>query len=148
MEIENLIQALYNNRKIDSKNQFKIFQASIEELANYSIPSHLLPQLMRVLDDSCESYEVMYGLIHLIESTGDEYISILVQNTSDLYPHAKRWLQTLYIAILNDEKSTLVLKNILKDSHLINEPLRSIFSMIVKRNPNRFESKVKALMEL
>jgi len=147
MEIQDLIQQLYKNRKITTDKEFRLFQGAIEKLANHKLTIDLIPQLLKVFDDTCEHYEVMYGLVHLIEDFEYDYIQPLVTHTSSLYLHAKRWLETFYIRILNDEESTLRLRNILLESpELINDSLMKILNSIIERIPERFEPKVKALL--
>ncbi|MEB3292957.1 MAG: Imm30 family immunity protein [Synechococcales bacterium] len=56
-----------------------------------------LPSLHLVLDDACEQPDVMFGLVHFLESFElQEQILALIQVMPDLVQRAAEWAAILY----------------------------------------------------
>ena len=69
-------------------------------------------QLFDVFVDDCDQSEVMWGLLHFVESFDDEtYISALLLSIEELSAKAKDWLEIILSRVLNndDSKSQLII---------------------------------------
>lgn len=62
-----LIDVLETNRLLRSPDEVVIFEQTLEKLAHKPNPADL-PSLHLILDDACEHHEVMFGLVHFLES--------------------------------------------------------------------------------
>jgi hypothetical protein len=67
MREDTLIEIMNANRFMRSPAEFIAFEEAMAELAK-NPKNEDLPELHLVLDDECEHHEVMYGLIHFLES--------------------------------------------------------------------------------
>jgi len=62
-----LIDVLEANRLLRSPHEVAIFEQTLEKLAQNPDPADL-PSLHLILDDACEQPEVMFSLVHFLES--------------------------------------------------------------------------------
>ena len=67
MKEDALIEKMNANRFMRSRAEVIAFEEAMAELAK-NPKNQYLPELHLVLDDECEHYEVMYGLIHFLDS--------------------------------------------------------------------------------
>ncbi|WP_408950297.1 Imm30 family immunity protein [Lysobacter sp. Hz 25] len=62
----------------------------------------LIPVLLGLLDDDCEFHEVIFGVVHAVESfASDRYFAALAQNLATLRQRAPEWCALLHTRILN-----------------------------------------------
>lgn len=61
------MKRLYNHRLLENENEVRDFNESLMEVIAYNDVS-VITELCFVLDDETEQFEVMFGLIHGIES--------------------------------------------------------------------------------
>jgi Immunity protein 30 len=95
-----------------------------------------LPDLHLILDDRCEQPEVMFGLIHFLESFDvSAQIQAFVTVVPQLMLVASEWMRILHTRILNDEDACRLYRDIL---HSLNtqEPnfVRQLLDARVLRN--------------
>ncbi|MCU5733541.1 Imm30 family immunity protein, partial [Bacillus pacificus] len=67
MDIKSHLKRLYDNRLLENENEIRDFNESLMEVIEYNDVS-VITDLCLVLDDETEQFEVMFGLIHGIES--------------------------------------------------------------------------------
>ena len=67
MDIKSHLERLYDNRLLENENEIRDFNESLMEVIEYNDVS-VITDLCLVLDDETEQFEVMFGLIHGIES--------------------------------------------------------------------------------
>lgn len=97
------IEILKINRLMRTSSEVAAFEEALAALTGLSDES-LLPALHLVLDDNCAHHEVMFGLVHFIEtfqmsSQSRALLSVLPQ----LVKQAPEWAKILHFRILNDD---------------------------------------------
>lgn len=113
MSALDLIGILQSNKIMTSPEEARAFHYALVNLSSQPLNNELLPALFSVFTDECKHIEVMWGLIHYIESYETEsLIRILTDITPDRISNAREWLSTFYVRILNDEEARLNLKRI------------------------------------
>lgn len=99
------LQRLRNNRLMRSPAEAAAFEGALEEVAA-SRELDLLPDLHLILDDGCRQHEVMFGLIHLLESFDVEaQLNALLEMLPELVKQAPSWAKVLHFRILNDDEA-------------------------------------------
>ncbi|PSB17831.1 hypothetical protein C7B65_17380 [Phormidesmis priestleyi ULC007] len=97
-----LIDVLKANRLLRSPDEVTLFEHALEKLAQNPDPANL-PSLHLILDDACEQPEVMFSLVHLLESFDvQEQVQAFIQVMPDLVKRATEWTAILHSRIMND----------------------------------------------
>ncbi len=124
-----LIEKMNANKFMRSRAEVIAFEEAMAELAK-NPKNEYLPELHLVLDDECEHYEVMYGLIHFLESFDEkEQLQALIDVAPKLIVRAPDWTKTLHYRILNDDSARAVYKELL---HSANPESREIVYQLLK----------------
>jgi len=98
-----LIEALEANRLMRSPDEVSLFEQTLEKLAQ-NPDSADLPSLHLILDDACEQPEVMFSLVHFLESFDvQEQVQAFIQVMPDLVKRAAEWTAILHSRIMNDD---------------------------------------------
>lgn len=99
---------LKNSRKLQDDDEIDAFEIAIEKLCS----AEKIDFLYDGFDDETEDEEVMFGLVHAIESyyinekiSKEEYFSIFIEKSKQIYKVAEEWVILLNIRILNDNES-------------------------------------------
>jgi hypothetical protein len=102
MSPNSLIDVLEANRLLRSPNEAALFEQTLENLAQNS-DSVDLPSLHLIFDDACEQPEVMFSLVHFLESFDvQEQVEALIQVMPDLVKRAAEWTAILHSRMMND----------------------------------------------
>jgi Immunity protein 30 len=97
-----LIDILEANRLLRSTDEVTRFEQTLERLAQSPDPLDL-PRLHLVLDDACAQPEVMFSLVHFLESFDVEaQVQAFVQVMPDLAGRSAEWMVILRDRIMND----------------------------------------------
>ena len=97
-----LIDVLEANRLLRSPDEVALFEQTLEKLAQNS-DSADLPSLHLILDDACEQPEVMFSLVHFLESFDvQEQVQAFIQVMPDLVKRAAEWTAILHSRMMND----------------------------------------------
>jgi len=97
-----LIAVLEANRLLRSPDEVTRFEQTLETLAQRPDPADL-PSLHLILDDACQQPEVMFSLVHFLESFKvQEQIQSFIQVMPDLVKRAAEWTAILHSRIMND----------------------------------------------
>lgn len=112
-----LIEKMNANRFMRSHAEVIAFEEAMAELAK-NPKNEYLPELHLVLDDECEHHEVMYGLIHFLESFDEkEQLQALIDVAPKLIVRAPDWTKTLNYRILNDDSARALYKELLPSAN-------------------------------
>lgn len=108
-----LLEILQQNRLMQTENELNIFETTLAEIANNPNQNDL-PAYHLILDDQCQQPEVMFSLIHFLESFEIEsqmaaFISVIPQ----LMITAPEWTRILHNRILNDESACKIYYSLL-----------------------------------
>jgi hypothetical protein len=102
MSLNPLVDVLKANRLLRSVDEVNQFEKTLEQLAENPDPCDLL-DLHLVLDDACEQPEVMFGLVHFLESFEVQVqVQAFVQVMPDLVKRAAEWSEILHSRMMND----------------------------------------------
>jgi hypothetical protein len=98
-----LIDVLEANRLLRSPDEVALFEQTLEKLAQNPDPADL-PSLHLILDDTCEQSEVMFNLVHFLESFEvQEQVEAFIQVMPHLVKRAAEWTAILHSRIMNDD---------------------------------------------
>lgn len=113
MKKYNSIEILAANKLMRSPTEVTAFEKALAELGEN--PNHEdLPNLHLILDDRCERPEVMFGLIHFLESFEmSVQLKAFVTVVPELIVSASEWTKIIHNRILNDESAGNLYRDIL-----------------------------------
>jgi len=98
-----LIDVLEANRLLRSPHEVAVFEQTLEKLAQNPDPADL-PSLHLILDDACEQPEVMFSLVHFLESFDvREQVQAFIQVMPDLVKRSAEWTAILHSRTMNDD---------------------------------------------
>ncbi len=102
MSHNTLIDTLEANRLMRSPHEVTLFEQTLEQLAQNPDPADLA-RLHLVLDDACEQPEVMFSLVHFLESFEVQVqVQAFIQVMPALAGRATEWSEILQSRIMND----------------------------------------------
>lgn len=151
MDILVELTELKNNRLLRDKREVEKYEKSIENILDMKDVNNI-EELCQGFDDLTENDEVMFVLIHAIESY-DKIVSleislkVLANSIPKMLPHAKEWLKILHKRILNHEPSRNIYKEIIPTlNEDIQKNIVSQLKSIKEKNPSRFEKSVNSIL--
>ncbi|MFM9266772.1 Imm30 family immunity protein [Tychonema sp. BBK16] len=107
------INILEANKLMRSPDEVIAFENALTSLADRPQDEDL-PDLHLILDDRCEQPEVMFGLIHFLESFDvSAQLQAFVTVVPQLMLVASEWTRILHTRILNDEDACRLYRDIL-----------------------------------
>ena len=117
------IEILNANKFMRSDEEAMNFDSAIAELAVHRNREYL-PTLYLVFDDRCEQHEVMYGLIHFLESFElKDQLQAFIDAIDRMIVNAKEWTMILLYGILNQDLSRNSYSEILHSTQSQNREL-------------------------
>jgi len=137
------IAILEANRFMRSPDEAASFEQALTELAQNPDLSDL-PKLHLILDDACQQPEVMFSLVHFLESFAlQEQLQAFVQVLPSLVKSAAAWTAILHIRIINDAEAQIALEEMLQSmSSQKREEIRQLFSFASVKQPSTQETRV------
>ena len=119
MSPNSLIDILEVNRLLRSPDEVSTFEQILEELAQN--PNSVdLPSLHLILDDACEQPEVMFSLVHFLESfEAQAQVQAFIQVMPDLSKRAIEWTAILHSRIMNDDIARSIFEEKVRSMSLI-----------------------------
>ena len=127
--MEKSIKILTANRHLRDEVEAAEFDFALAELSVESQDDVVYAaRLFDVFVDDCNQPEVMWGLLHFVESFDDEtYISALLTSANDLSLKAKDWLGIILSRVLNNDNSKNQLIAAIKNrSEIENETINKL----------------------
>ncbi|MBW4618194.1 MAG: hypothetical protein KME17_02255 [Cyanosarcina radialis HA8281-LM2] len=108
------IEILKANRLLRSPNEVALFEQTLEQLVQ-NPNSADLPSLHLILDDTCDRPEVMFSLVHFLESFDvQEQLQAFIQVMPDLVKQAPEWTAILHSRITNEPIAQTAFEEILR----------------------------------
>lgn len=101
MSLNPFIDVLETNRLLRSPDEVTIFEQTLEKLAQNPNPADL-PSLHLILDDAYEHHEVMFGLVHFLESF-DVQVQAFIQMMPKLVNRAAEWAPILHSRMIDND---------------------------------------------
>jgi len=97
--------------------------------------SSAIPRLLFLLNDESNNHEVMFSVVHGVESFDDDlYIAKLVACTPLLLDKSPYWLSVLYMRVLNSDRSRAALRSAVGPD--TRSTIASILGLIVAKRPS------------
>ena len=147
MNKKELINQLYNLRKLTNQAECEAFENKLSELSE-EISIEDIGEVCKIFDDNTKDEEIMFGVIHLIEKlAGYDYLKCIVTHTP-LMIEGKDWALTLNKRILNSKKYYPEYIEVIKSLNE-KEKAQIIDLLIAVKNDNisRFGEKVDYLLQ-
>jgi hypothetical protein len=111
------IEILRENRLMQTPEEVEAFETALAEVAKNPDENNLTAYHL-ILDDRCQHPEVMFSLIHFLESLDmEKQIEAFLTIIPQLMLTALEWTRILHDRILNDELASQVYQRLL---HSIN----------------------------
>jgi Immunity protein 30 len=116
MNAEQLLEILNANKLMHSDEEAMAFEEAMTELAKTPQNEYLRP-LHLVFDDECKHYEVMYGLVHFVESFEQrEQLQAFIDVAPKILDRAVDWTKRLLYGILNDDSARVLYSQLLRSA--------------------------------
>ncbi|HJV31813.1 MAG TPA: Imm30 family immunity protein [Bacillales bacterium] len=151
MDINNQTRILIDNRFLRTQYEIQQFEQAIVSILDMNEVDHI-KNLCQGFDDATERDEVMFGLIHAIESYNKTFGSEkplikLAESLPNMLPQAKEWGKTLHKRILNHDLSRRVYAEVISnvDARIKNIVLQLV-NEIKDKNPKKFENLVSEFL--
>lgn len=118
MSHDSFIKILQDNQLMRSFDEVMAFEQALEELAQNPNFDNL-SSLHLILNDDCQQPDVMFSLVHFIESFNvQEQIQAFIQVIPILIEQAPQWTEILYTRINNDKTARTVFETTLQSMSL------------------------------
>ncbi|HAZ44423.1 MAG TPA: hypothetical protein DDW76_06345 [Cyanobacteria bacterium UBA11369] len=115
MKETNWISILEANKLMRSPDEVTAFENALSELAKNPKPEYL-PDLHLILDDRCEQPEVMFSLIHFLESFDlSAQLKAFIAVVTQTILVAQDWTKIIHTRILNDDSACRLYRDILHE---------------------------------
>ena len=141
------IARLYENRLLRTELECEQFDLALEALAG-DTEDAVIHQVFKVFDDDTEQEEVMFGLVHFVESVQMEmYLTQLLESLPEMLEHARNWAIVLNERILIDDsyrKDYADIAAIMPSR--IQKCLSFLLEEIKEDNPRLFERKANYVL--
>lgn len=137
---------LYENRLLENNVQIAIFEECLNRLAD-DFKDEDIVELCRVLDDNTMEFEVMFGVIHLLETfSSEEAFMNTIKGVVELKRHSPIWAKTIIYRCLNDEISIKMINIILPTLHKeIKDGFYALLSEIKTEDEQQFGDAIKKI---
>ncbi|MBY0523546.1 MAG: hypothetical protein K2R98_09100 [Gemmataceae bacterium] len=122
------------------------FDDALQALARAPKDSDL-PDLLTIFTDQCEHHEVMWGLVHFIESFEMKtQLAALIDAVPSMSVHAAEWTRILHCRILNDDISRECYKELLQAASPGSHEAVKAVLMQIQVDDENFSSRVRQLV--
>ncbi|MEG4457262.1 Imm30 family immunity protein [Microcoleus sp. N9_A1] len=139
------ISILETNKLMRSPDEVIAFENALASLADRPQDEDL-PDLHLILDDRCEQPEVMFGLIHFLESFDvSAQIQAFVTVVPQLMLVASEWTRILHGRILNDDDACGLYRDIL---HSLNSQEPNFVRQLLEESASYHLNKREPKLEL
>lgn len=153
MGIDNYARILKENRLLRNNEEIERFEKALESIVNNNNYKDI-KYLCAAFDDSTDNDEVMFGLVHAVESYDSMFdlvdtMTELIKTIPEIVAYAREWVKILIKRILNDENSLRVYIDVLNDcDNSFKSLLIPLMIEIQCENPDRFKSSVDKILAL
>ena len=141
MDSKSEIKRLYSCRFLKNQSECEEFDDVLENLADCD-DEKLIKELCIVFEDETQEEEVMFGLVHFIESFEmEKYLTEMPKALPKMVESAKEWAMLLNKRILNSDLCRSEYAKVLVGmNHDIQLTVINLLNEIIADNPKKFES--------
>ncbi len=124
----------------------KTFEECLNQLAD-DFKVNDIVELCQILDDNTMEYEVMFGVIHLLETLSSEEAFVgTIMGVVKIKKHSPIWAKTIVYRCLNDAFSIEMINKILPTLHKeIKDGFYDLLSEIKVEDEQRFGDAIKKI---
>ncbi|MBD2499121.1 Imm30 family immunity protein [Anabaena azotica] len=141
-----LIAVLKDNRLMRTEEETARFENALNEILE-NADEQYLSEYHLILDDKCQQPEVMFGLVHFLESFDvEKQITAFIKVVPQLMINASEWARIIHERILNDELACHVYNQLLHSANL--ETPHFIYCLLEASVINRQKEQDESLGEL
>lgn len=140
MNVKSEIKKLQQNKMLRNSDEINSFELAIKSIVSMN-DVKLIKDLCSGFDDQTEDHEIMFGLVHAIESfDSEDGLLEMAKTIPSMLIHAKEWATILNYRVLNHEPSRKSYIKILSsvDPNVKNSIIELI-TEIRDEDPVRFE---------
>ncbi|MEQ8961459.1 MAG: Imm30 family immunity protein [Coleofasciculus sp. C2-GNP5-27] len=117
MSDNNWMGVLEANKLMRSRQEVIAFETALAELAQHPNAKDL-PSLHLIFDDRCEQPEVMFSLLHFIESFDlQQQLQSFITVVPTLIGLAQDWTRIIHTRILNDDSACQLYRKLLHSAN-------------------------------
>jgi hypothetical protein len=151
MDIKSQTQILVDSRMLRTENEIQQFENAIANILNMNEVEHI-KNLCLGFDNATEHDEVMFSLIHAIESYDKTFgsekpLQQFAASIQSMLPHASEWVKTLNKRILNHDLSRRVYAEVISNCDTgIKNIVLQLINEIKDKNPKKFETSVSEFL--
>ncbi|HDR8179323.1 hypothetical protein COD82_26850 [Bacillus cereus] len=140
MDYQSEVKRLYSCRFLKNQSECEEFDNALENLADCTV-KELIQELCIVFEDETQAEEVMFGLVHFIESFEmEKYLTEMPKALPKMVESAKEWAMLLNKRILNDDLYRSEYAKVLVGMNYdIQLKVIDLLNEIITNNPKRFE---------
>ena len=123
--------------RMQSQEDIKDFEEGVWDWGSIHNEEHLI-NLLSLFDDSCEFPEVMYSLVHAVESFPPKmYVKVLLKTAARALQSYPFWYRGLIAAVFNDPSYYEIFR---QNLHLApREALLELFDLMDRESPHHKE---------
>jgi len=142
------IKTAYDVRELDSKESSKQFNEALRSL-EWPIEKDKLIQLHKVFYDDTKSVDVLWNLVHALESfPKKDQIDAFLCAIPEMGKDAEEWVEILLTRILNDDECADIFKRTLKESgNQAQSEVRKYLSEIAKEKEDPLSATAHSLLK-
>lgn len=143
-----IISNLIHNRLLKNNEEINTFEKNLELMAENFEEEDII-ELCKVLDDATNEPEIMFGIIHLMETLSSEeaYKNTLI-GVASMYASSPEWAKTILYRCLNDDYSVEMIGNILPAVDFeTREKIHSILEQIKSEDEPLFGEAINKIVE-
>lgn len=143
MEKMSQIKLLRENKLLRTNEEIANFENALENILSYNDYKDI-EFLCTGFDDNTDDHEVMFSLIHAIDSY-DKFVDIelnlkaFLNSVLVIYPYAKEWLIIMNVRILNNQET---LEHYIKVVKTCDKELKNLLIQLINEikneNPKQF----------
>lgn len=143
-----LLDQLYDNRLLGTKEEFEKFEESLNAISEVVLENDI-PELCSIFDDETEDEEVMFGLIHLIETfSSDKAFELIILGISNMLENAMNWAKIIIYRCLNDDLSRMMLKKAIDSADFkTKQEIKSLLNSIKQEDYDKFSVLIEEVLE-
>jgi hypothetical protein len=150
LRLEDHLNSLYKNRLMESETEVHDFELSLSKVLEYK-EIKAIEGLCLAFDDDTNQFEVMFGLIHGIESLyrsePEEGLKMIANSTPIIYDRATEWIEILHYRILNHPQVRIIYSDILsKIEAETSAQIKKLLIDIKNEDPDQFGDAVNEVI--
>ncbi|TDX53269.1 Imm30 family immunity protein [Orenia marismortui] len=151
MDIKQEVKRLKDNRLLSDKEEIINFEEAMDNILNVEELT-LISDLILGFDDNTQDDEVMFGLIHAIESFDEifppkETLRVFAESIEKMFPHAKEWAKIFHKRILNHKPSYDTYIKIISEIDIKKKKLViGLLKEIIKEDPEVFDESINQFL--